>query len=132
MASFKIKIDTKKFEKNLNKQLEKIVYEQQKELILKNKIEKGDNEMTILPQKEEELLQIILNKYDGNEEMQVNGESEEIPRKMQFGLKDIFNVLKIYGYIGEYQLYLSGWFLVLNQEGIDYFEKKGMRQELFE
>ena len=67
MASFKIKIDTKKFEKNLNKQLEKIVYEQQKELILKNKIEKGDNEMTILPQKEEELLQIILNKYDGND-----------------------------------------------------------------
>ena len=63
MSNFKIKIDMKKFEKDLNKQLEKIVYEQQKELILKNKIEKGDNEMTILPQKEEELLQIILNKY---------------------------------------------------------------------
>ena len=31
MSNFKIKIDTKKFEKNLNKQLEKIVYEQQKE-----------------------------------------------------------------------------------------------------
>ena len=62
----------KKFEKDLNKQIEKIVYEQQRELILKNKIEKGDNEMTILPQKEEELLQIILNKYDGNEEMNVN------------------------------------------------------------
>lgn len=72
MSNFKIKIDTKKFEKNLNKQLEKIVYEQQKELILKNKIEKGDNDMNILPQKEEELLQIILNKYDVNEKMNVN------------------------------------------------------------
>ena len=48
--------------------------------MLKNKIEKGDNKMNILPQKEEELLQIILNKYDGNEEMNVNGSSEELPK----------------------------------------------------
>lgn len=133
MSNFKIKIDMKKFEKDLNKQLEKIVYERQKELILKNKIEKGDNEMTILPQKEEELLQIILNKYDGNEEMNVNGNSTELPKNMRFGLKDIFNTLKIYNYIAEWNFYIGGeWFVVLNQEGIDYFEKKGMRQELFE
>ena len=133
MSNFKIKIDMKKFEKDLNKQLEKIVYEQQKELILKNKIEKGDNEMTILPQKEEELLQIILNKYDGNEEMNVNGNSTELPKNMRFGLKDIFNTLKLYNYIAEWNFYIGGeWFVVLNQEGIDYFEKKGMRQELFE
>lgn len=133
MSNFKIKIDTKKLEKNLNKQLEKIVYEQQKELILKNKIEKGDNDMNILPQKEEELLQIILNKYDGNEEMSVNGSSEELPKNMRFGLKDIFNTLKLYNYIAEWNFYIGGeWFVVLNQEGIDYFEKKGMRQELFD
>ena len=133
MSNFKIKIDTKKFEINLNKQLEKIVYEQQKELILKNKIEKGDNDMNILPQKEEELLQIILNKYDENEEMNVNGSSEELPKNMRFGLKDIFNTLKLYNYIAEWNFYIGGeWFVVLNQEGIDYFEKKGMRQELFD
>lgn len=133
MSNFKIKIDTKKIEKNLNKQLEKIVYEQQKELILKNKIEKSDNEMTILPQKEEELLQIMLNKYDGNEEMNVNGNIEDLPKNMRFGLKDIFNTLKLYNYIAEWNFYIGGeWFVVLNQEGIDYFEKKGMRPELFE
>lgn len=133
MSNFKIKIDTKKFEKNLNKQLEKIIYEQQKEVMLKNKIEEGDNKMNILPQKEEELLQIILNKYDGNEEMNVNGSSEELPKNMRFGLKDIFNTLKIYNYIAEWNFYIGGeWFVVLNQEGIEYFEKKGMRQELFE
>ena len=133
MSNFKIKIDTKKLEKNLNKQLEKIVYEQQRELILKNKLEKGDNEMTILPQKEEELLQIILNKYDGNEEMNVNGNTEDLPQNMRFGLKNIFNTLKLYNYIAEWNFYIGGeWFAILNQEGIDYFEKKGMRQELFE
>lgn len=132
MSNFKIKIDMKKFEKDLNKQLEKIVYEQQRELIIKNKIEKGDNEMNILPQKEEELLRIILNKYDGNEEMQVNGSSSDIPRKMQFDQKDIFNTLKLYNYIGDYRPWLNGWSVILNKEGIDYFKKKGMRQKLFE
>lgn len=132
MSNLKIKIDTNKFEKDLNKQLEKIVYEQQRDMILKNKIEKGDNEVNILPQKEEELLQIILNKYNGNEEMQVTGEFNELPEKMKFGCKDIFNTLKLYRYIGEYDLDLNNWSVVLNQEGIDYFEKKGMRQELFE
>ena len=133
MYNFKIKKNKEKIEKDLNKQLEKIAYEQQKELILKNKIEKGDNEMTILPQKEEELLQIILNKYDGNEEMNVNGNTEDLPKNMRFGLKDIFNTLKLYNYIAEWNFYIGGeWFVVLNQEGIDYFEKKGMRQELFE
>lgn len=132
MSNFKIKIDMKKFKKDLSEQLEKIVYEQQRELIIKNKIEKGDNEMNILPQKEEELLRIILNKYNGNEEMQVTGGFKELPGKMQFGCKDIFNTLKLYRYIGEYDFDLNGWFVVLNQEGIDYFEKKGMRQELFE
>lgn len=133
MSNFKIKIDTKKLEKNLNKQLEKIVYEQQKELMLENKMEKGDDKMNILPKKEEELLQIILNKYDGNEEMNVSGSSKELPKNMRFGLKDIFNTLKIYNYIAEWNFYIGGeWFVVLNQEGIEYFEKKGMRQELFE
>ena len=121
MSKFKLKIDTKKIEKDLNKQLEKIVYEQQRELILK----KGDNEMTILPQKEEELLQIILSKYDGNEEMNVNGNTEELPKNMRLGLKDIFNTLKLYNYISEWNFYIGGeWFVVLNQEGIDYFDNK--------
>lgn len=89
--------------------------------------------MNILPNKEEKLLEIILNKYDGNEEMNVNGSSEELPKNMRFGLKDIFNTLKLYNYIAEWNFYIGGeWFVVLNQEGIEYFEKKGMRQELFE
>ena len=88
--------------------------------------------MQVLNQKEEELLQIILNKYDGNEEMQVEGSMEEIPEKIKFGFKDNFNKLKLCGYIGDYELYLYEWIVSLNQEGLEYFEKKGMRKELFE
>ena len=65
--------------------------------------------------------------------MNVNGNTEDLPKNMRFGLKDIFNTLKLYNYIAEWNFYMGGeWFVVLNQEGIDYFEKKGMRQELFE
>ena len=131
MSNFKIKIDTKKFEKQLNKQIEEIAFEKQKEIIKKQLI-KGDNEMNILPNKEEILLEIILNKYDGNENMIVNGSYDEIPSNMHFGIKNIFRTLELYNYIGHFEQWLDGWSLVLNQEGIEYFEKKGMRKELFE
>ena len=131
MSNFKIKIDTKKFEKQLNKQIEEIAFEKQKEIIKKQLI-KGDNEMNILPNKEEILLEIILNKYDGNENMIVNGSYDEIPSNMHFGIKNIFRTLELYNYIGHFEQWLDGWSVVLNQEGIEYFEKKGIRKELFE
>lgn len=131
MSNFKIKIDTKKFEKQLNKQIEEIAFEKQKEII-KKQLSKGDNEMNILPNKEEILLEIILNKYDGNENMIVNGSYDEIPSNMHLGIKNIFRTLELYNYIGHYEQWLNGWSVVLNQEGIEYFDKKGMRKELFE
>ena len=131
MSNFKIKIDTKKFEKQLNKQIEEIAFEKQKEIIKKQLI-KGDNEMNILPNKEEILLEIILNKYDGNENMIVNGSYDEIPSNMHLVIKNIFRTLELYNYIGHYEQWLNGWSVVLNQEGIEYFDKKGMRKELFE
>ena len=88
--------------------------------------------MNILPNKEEILLEIILNKYDGNENMIVNGSYDEIPSNMHLGIKNIFRTLELYNYIGHYEQWLNGWSVVLNQEGIEYFDKKGMRKELFE
>lgn len=132
MSNFKIKIDTKKLEKNSNKHIQQIVYDRQKELISKQQIERSDESMYVLPSKEEELLEILLRKYDGNEAMQVSGSSDEIPVSMHYGLKEHFTTLKLNDYISQYQLTLGGWFVVLNLEGIEYFEKKGMRKELFE
>ena len=132
MSKFKIKIDTKKLEKNLNEQIEQLVYNKQKEMLVAQKLEESGGNMVILPSKEEELLKMLLQKYDGNEAMQVAGSSDEIPKSMFFGLKDHFLTLKLNNYISQFQLTLGGWFVVLNLEGIEYFEKKGMRKELFE
>lgn len=123
MSSFKIKIDAKRIEKELNKQVEKIVFDKQKEII-KKKLIKGDSEMNILPNKEEILLEIILNKYDGNESMIVNGSYDEIPSNMHFEIKNIFRTLELYNYIGHFEQWLNGWSVVLNQEGIEYFERE--------
>lgn len=131
MSNFKIKIDTKKIEKQLNKQIEEIAFEKQKE-ITKKQLSIGDSEMNILPNKEEILLEIILNKYDGNENMIVNGSYDELPSNMHLGIKNIFRTLELYNYIGHFEQWLNGWSVVLNQEGIEYFDKKGMRKELFE
>lgn len=131
MSSFKIKIDAKRIEKEFNKQVEKIVFDKQKEII-KKQSNKGDSEMNILPNKEEILLEIILNKYDGNESMIVNGSYDELPSNMHLGIKNIFRTLELYNYIGHFEQWLNGWSVVLNQEGIEYFDKKGMRKELFE
>ncbi len=132
MSNFKLKIDAKKIEKQLNKQIEKIVFDKQKEIIQKQ-FSKGDSTMNVLPSKEEELLGIIIDKYDGNEEMTVKGNWDDIPKHMKLDIKDIFNTLNLYNYIGKPYVWLSGdWFTTINKEALDYFEKKGMRKELFE
>ena len=89
MSNFKIKIDTKKFEKQLNKQIEKIAFDKQKE-IMKKQFSKGDSTMNVLPSKEEELLGIIIDKYDGNEEMTVKGNWDDIPKHMKLDIKRYF------------------------------------------
>lgn len=127
MSSLNIKINMKKLEKSINNQIESIIQKKQKELILKG----SNKSMNVLSIKEENLLEIILSKYDGNENMEVNGTYKEIPSNMHLGIETIFRTLKLYNYIGHYDTWLNGWSVVLNQEGIYYFEKKGMRKELF-
>ena len=131
MSNLKMKIDIKKMERAINKEIEKIELEKRKEAIIKNK---GENSgMNILPSNEEELLEILINKYDGNEKRKVEGNLSEIPKYMHLNIKEIFNNLYINNYIGKPYIWLAGgWFTTLNKEALNYFEKKGMRTELFE
>lgn len=40
MANFKVKIDTKKFEQEINKQIEKVAFDKKKEIIIKEQLKK--------------------------------------------------------------------------------------------
>lgn len=88
--------------------------------------------MFILQRLEEEVLSIILQKYDENEQFIVSGDYSEFPSSMRFSIGDSLNKLKIAGYLSTVNNSLSGWSVILSPDGLNYFEKKGLRKELFE
>ena len=130
MAKFEIKFDAKKFEKELNKQVNEVVRKKQKEIILQQNKEKLS--MNILSQNEEEILTILLEKYDKSKNYSVCGEYDEFPERIQYSIKESFETLKIYGIISTYIPSLNGWNVILTPEALQYFEKKGYRVEVFE
>ncbi len=126
MSSIKIKFDDRKFKRELQKKIEDITYSNMVEEVR----EKG--EMFMLLQLEEQVLSIILEKYDGNSNMAVSGKYDEFPQYMRFSISKSIEKLKMAGYLASNISSLSGWSVILSPDGLSYFEKKGMRKELFE
>ena len=58
--------------------------------------------MNILNDREERILKILIDKYNGNAEMKVSGLYKEFPTDARLVVGDIFEKLKQYGYIGRY------------------------------
>ena len=81
---------------------------------------------------EEEVLLIILEKYDENSNRHISGYYSEFPEYMNFSIKDSIHKLKCLGYLACNLSTLSRWEVILSPDGLSYFEKKGMRKELFE
>ena len=126
MSSIKFTFDTREFEKQLNE----VINNKQKELIIKNR---KDNNMFILNTNEETMLKTFLNKYNENKKYDITGNYNDFPDYMQFSIKDTMNTLKLYGLISFFDLFMSGgWHVILTPDALKYFEKKGSRIELFD
>ena len=131
MSKFEIKINTKKIEKELNKKVNEIVQNKQKEMIVKRNRENGT--MSVLSQNAETMLEVFLDKYNKDKDYSIQGNISEFPDYMRFSIKDNMENLKLYGYISNYNVFIDGgWFVILAPEALQYFEKKGSREELFE
>lgn len=91
-----------------------------------------EGKMFILQQLEEQLLYIIIEKYNGNAELSVSGDYDEFPKSMRFSIGSSMDKLKWAGYISAELNCLSNWSVILSPDGLDYFKMKGMRKELFE
>ena len=131
MAKFQIKIDTKKIEKELNKKVDEIVRKKQKEILIQQNKERLS--MNILSKNAEIMLNVFLNKYNEEKDYSVNGNMSEFPDYMRFCIKETMEDLKLYGYISNYNNFIDGgWFVTLTPESLQYFEKKGCREELFD
>ena len=122
----KIKFDDKKFKKELQKKVQDIAYSN-----IVKETRKGGN-MFVLQRLEEEVLSIILEKYNGNKSMSVSGDYDEFPKYMSFSMVNSIDKLKIAGYLASNISSLSSWNVILSPDGLSYFELKGMRKELFE
>ena len=130
MSNFKIKIDTKKLEKELNKQIDKMIKSTEKEMRIKRKKEKND--MNVLSQNAEDMLSVFLEKYKQTNDYSVNGSSDEFPERMRFCIKDTMETLQMCDYISNYNFFIGGeWFVTLTPEALEYFDKKGRRTKLF-
>lgn len=131
MAKFQIKIDTKKIEKELNKKVDEIVRKKQKEILIQQNKERLS--MNILSKNAEIMLNVFLNKYNEEKDYSVNGNMSEFPNYMRFCIKETMEDLKLYGYISNYNNFIDGgWFVTLTPEALQYFEKKGCREKLFD
>lgn len=132
MAKFEIKFDVKKLEKELKKQSDRISQEYKNELFIQNRKE-SDNTYMNLPKKEEDMLNVFIEKYNTTKNYNVQGNMREFPKYMQYSIRETMNNLKIYGYIANFNNFIDGgWDVNLTPDGIDYFEKKGMNDKLFE
>ena len=123
MSNVKIKFNKRKFERELNKIIEKNQIEW-----INNNIGSDNN---MLNSNEEELLDIILSKVKDNKH-EIMLKHDEYPEYMKFSIKDYLNKLKMFGLISHFSVYITeGCYIILTPAAFDYYNKKGSRKELF-
>ena len=78
----------------------------------------------------EEILQVILSKYDGNPGRNVQGNYDIIPDAYAISLSLEFEKLNMYGMISNSDIWLDGsWETTLTPQGVTYFEDKERAME---
>lgn len=81
--------------------------------------------MRIMDASSEELLEIILDAYNGNENREVRGNDEIIPVAYHSSLSLEFEKLKMYGVVSDYCIWINAlWEVTITPQGLLYFENK--------
>ena len=82
-------------------------------------------DMRIMDEAAEEIFQIILKQFDGNDQRYVQGNETLFPSSYRGSVLTEFEKLKQYGVISNYRPWIGGaWEISLSPQGIHYFEKK--------
>lgn len=88
--------------------------------------------MRIMDSAAEEIFQIVISQYDGNERRNVNGSYDVIPKAYHNSLQLEFEKLNMYGVISSPRVWIHGmWETTLTPQGLTYFEdkEKAMQKE---
>lgn len=87
--------------------------------------------MRLMDASAEEILQIVLSIFDGNEKRLVRGNKEQIPAAYHRSLSLEFEKLTMYGVISNSKIWINAsWELTLTPQGISYFEDKKLAKEM--
>lgn len=125
MANIKIKLDSKKLEKDLKKQFDKVIQEENKKLEIQRIVSMrgdGDN-MKLLNDIEKELLRIILECE--HKDFIYSGSIEQFPQYITIQIKRLFSILEECGYAAKTYCWLDGgWQVILTPLGVSYFENE--------
>lgn len=82
-------------------------------------------DMRIMEESSEEILSILLSKYDGNSGHIVKGNEQTLPDAYYSSLKLELEKLKMYGVISNYTVWINAvWEITLTLQGMNYFERK--------
>ena len=118
-----IKFNTKKFERDLNKSLNKVLQDKVEQIKIKNEVESRGNSMKLLNDVEKEFLKIILDSE--NVDYNYKGADEKFPEYIYRQRKKLFSILEECGYIASYSIFVDGfWEATLTPLGINYFDKE--------
>lgn len=88
--------------------------------------------MELLGKTAEEALRIILLCDKSKDDYTIVGKYQIFPPYMNQSYKQIFEEIKSTRLILDYNLWLTGWEVYVTPETSKYFERKGMRRELFD
>ncbi len=128
MAKLKITFDERKFKRELEKQLKKEVNRISGQIDADQMKINDSGEFTMLNKMQEDMLKTILECYDGNESLEVNGSYQVFPKYMKLSIKEAMMQLKSRGLIASFNIFLNGWSIFLTPNGISYFEDKEERE----
>lgn len=84
--------------------------------------------MRIMDPSAEDIFNIILSLYDGNENRDVFGEYREFPAAYMSSIALEFEKLNMYGVISSFRTYIGEWSATISPQGLTYFERKKKAQ----
>lgn len=123
MSNIKIKFDTKKLQRDLEKSLNKVIQKENEKIMIKKIVsERGEN-MKLLNDTEKELLKLILeSNHDG---YTYSGTVEKFPEYITNQIKKLFSILEECGYAAKTYCWIGGsWQVILTPLGVNYFDKE--------
>lgn len=131
MSSIKIKFDSRKLQRDLEKNLNKVIQKENEKIMIKKiASERGEN-MKILNDTEKELLKLILeSNHDG---YTYSGTIEKFPEYIKNQIKKLFAILEECGYAAKTYCWVDGgWQVILTPLGVNYFDEEDKYKKMNE